>query len=164
MVYSYSYKIGLVKTLLHRAFVISSNWSIFDLELGKTKELLENNLYLGNSINQQTKNTCMCNLVMKKINNLIILHLFHFTNSLMLEICRQKLNKKLSNTVNIIVKILMLYLCFRRLKLNIYLVSKNQYLRSFIISRFSCPGCSARYIGEITCYLTTRTKLVLSWN
>ena len=28
-----SYKIGLVKTLLHRAFVISSNWSIFHLEL-----------------------------------------------------------------------------------------------------------------------------------
>ena len=32
----FSYKIGLVKTLLHRAFVISSNWSIFHLELSKT--------------------------------------------------------------------------------------------------------------------------------
>ena len=27
----FSYKVGLVKTLLHRAFVISSNWSIFHL-------------------------------------------------------------------------------------------------------------------------------------
>ena len=37
----FSYKMGLVKTLLHRAFVISSNWSIFHVELSKTKELLE---------------------------------------------------------------------------------------------------------------------------
>ena len=46
----FSYKIGLVKTLLHRAFVISSNWSIFHLELRKTKETLEKNLYPSNFI------------------------------------------------------------------------------------------------------------------
>ena len=46
---------GLVKTLLHRTFVISSNWSIFHLELSKTKELLERNLYLSNFIDQQIK-------------------------------------------------------------------------------------------------------------
>ena len=51
----FSYKIGLVKTLLHRAFVISSNWSIFHLELSKTKELLEKNLYPSNFIDQQRK-------------------------------------------------------------------------------------------------------------
>ena len=28
----FSYKMGLVKTLLHRAFVISSKWSIFHLD------------------------------------------------------------------------------------------------------------------------------------
>ena len=108
MVYSYSYKIGFVKTLLHRAFVISSNWSIFDLEVGKTKELLENNLYPGNSINQQTKNTCMCNLVVKKINNLVILHLFHFTNSLSTEI-KQKIIKHCKHyckNTNVIIVIL----------------------------------------------------------
>ena len=46
---------GLVKTLLHRAFVISSNWSIFHLELSKTKELLKKNLYPSNFIDQQIK-------------------------------------------------------------------------------------------------------------
>ena len=51
----FSYKIGLVKTLLHRAFVISSNWSIFHLELNKTKEMLEKNLYPSNLIDQQIK-------------------------------------------------------------------------------------------------------------
>ena len=51
----FSYKMGLVKTLLHRAFVISSNWSIFHLELSKTKELLEKNLSPSNFIDQQIK-------------------------------------------------------------------------------------------------------------
>ena len=51
----FSYKVGLVKILLHRAFVISSNWSIFHLELSKTRELLEKNLYPSNFIDQQIK-------------------------------------------------------------------------------------------------------------
>ena len=51
----FSYKIGLVKTILHRAFVVSSNWSIFHLELSKTKELLEKNLYPSNFIDLQVK-------------------------------------------------------------------------------------------------------------
>ena len=51
----FSYKIGLVKTLLHRSFVISSNWSIVHLGLSKTKKLLEKNLYPTNFIDQQIK-------------------------------------------------------------------------------------------------------------
>ena len=47
---SFSYIIGLVETLLHRAFVISSNWLIFHLELRKTKKMLEKNLYPSNFI------------------------------------------------------------------------------------------------------------------
>ena len=35
---------------------------------------------------------------------LVILHVFHIANSLILEICQLKFNKKVSNIVNIIVK------------------------------------------------------------
>ena len=49
---SFSYKIGLVKTLLYRAFVTSSDWSIFHLKLGQTKVLLEMNLYPNNFIQE----------------------------------------------------------------------------------------------------------------
>ena len=47
---SFSYKIGLLKALLRRAFVNSRNWSIFHLD-----ELIEKNLYPGNFIDQQIK-------------------------------------------------------------------------------------------------------------
>ena len=73
-------------------------------------------------------NTCMYNVVIKNTKNLVILHMFHITNCLILEVCRQKLNKKLSNIVSITVKVLISKLSFHRLKLEIYLVLKNQRL------------------------------------
>ena len=51
----FSYKTDLLKTLLYRGFVISSNSLTFHLELGKTKKLLEKNLYASNFIYQQIK-------------------------------------------------------------------------------------------------------------
>ena len=33
-----------------------------------------------------------------------------------------------------------------------------KYLRSFVVNRFTCPGCNASYIGETTRHLTTRIK------
>ena len=83
---SLSYKIDLVKTL-HGAFVISSNWSIFHLELGKTKELLEKNLYPSNFIDQKIKQYLHAQLRDKNTKNLVILHLFHIANYLVLKIC-----------------------------------------------------------------------------
>ena len=62
----FSYKIGLVKTLLHRAFAISSNWSIFHLELSQTKELLEKNLCPSDFTDQQIKQYLHAQLVIKK--------------------------------------------------------------------------------------------------
>ena len=54
--------------------------------------------------------------------------MFHVTNCLNLEICRQKSNKKPPKIVNIIVEVLILVLSFHRLKLEIYLVWKNKCL------------------------------------
>ena len=68
------------------------------------------------------------------------------------------MKQKLSNIVSIIVKVLISKLCFCRLKLEIYLVLNNQCLRPFVVYRFTCPGCNASYIGEITRHLTTRIK------
>ena len=70
----------------------------------------------------------MHKLMIKDTKNLVILHMLHFTNCVIFEIGRQKLNKRLSNIVNIIVKVLISKLSFRSLNLEIYLVLRNQCL------------------------------------
>ena len=41
----FSYKVGLVRTLLHRSFMISSSWFLFHEEVVKTEHCLEKNSY-----------------------------------------------------------------------------------------------------------------------
>ena len=33
-----------------------------------------------------------------------------------------------------------------------------KFLKYFFVYKFVCPGCSACYIGDTTCYLSTRIK------
>ena len=51
----FSYKIGLIKTLLHHAFEISSSWNFFDQEKQKIKNLLMKNLYPSYLIDKEIK-------------------------------------------------------------------------------------------------------------
>ena len=50
-----SYKIGLVKTLIHRAFKICSNWCLFHDEVNNIKKYLEKNSYPMNFIDREIK-------------------------------------------------------------------------------------------------------------
>ena len=50
-----SYKIGLIRCLIHRAFKISSSYMIFDIELEKIKILLQKNMYPKSVIDNQIK-------------------------------------------------------------------------------------------------------------
>ena len=82
---SFSYKIDLVKTLLHRLFVIRNKWSIFHLEIGKTKESLGKNLYPVNFIDQQIKQYFHGQLVIKNTKNLVIIHSTFYIGNLLTE-------------------------------------------------------------------------------
>ena len=42
----FSYKVGLIKTLINRAYVISSSWDLFHDEIKNTKHLLEKTCFL----------------------------------------------------------------------------------------------------------------------
>ena len=50
-----TYKIGLIRCLIHRVFKISSSYIIFHNELEKIKILLQRNMYPKNIIDNQTK-------------------------------------------------------------------------------------------------------------
>ena len=50
-----SYKIGLVKTLTHRAFKLCSNWCLFHDEVNNIKKYLEKNSCPENFIDREIK-------------------------------------------------------------------------------------------------------------
>ena len=50
-----SYKIGLVKTLIHRGFKICSDWCFFHDEVIKIKNYLEKNSYPKNFVDREIK-------------------------------------------------------------------------------------------------------------
>ena len=51
----YSYKIGLIKTLIHRTYEISSSWTSFNEEISNVKHLLMKNMYPSYLIDKQVK-------------------------------------------------------------------------------------------------------------
>ena len=50
-----SYKIGLIKTLLNRAFVICSSWKVLHKEINNIKTLLNKNLYPTTLVDKEIK-------------------------------------------------------------------------------------------------------------
>ena len=157
----FSYKMGLVKTLLHRAFVISSNWSIFYLELSKIKELLEKNIYPNNFIDQQIKQYLHEQFIDKNHKEpsnttYVSYYKLPYIGNLSTEI-KQKIIKHCRyycKSTNIKI----LFSPFKVGDLFSVKESEPKYLRSFVVYRFTCSGCNASYIGETTRHLSTRIK------
>ena len=52
---SYSYKIGLIKTLIHCTYEISSYWTSFNEKISNVKHLLMKNMYPSYLIDEQVK-------------------------------------------------------------------------------------------------------------
>ena len=67
----FSYKIGLIKTLLHRAFQISSSWNFFDKEKQTIKNLLIKNLYPSSLIDKEIKKFLENKFTAKKNTNIV---------------------------------------------------------------------------------------------
>ena len=87
--------------------------------------------------------------------------MFHIANNLILEICWQILNKKVSGIVSIIAKYANIKILFLPFKVgDLFSVKESipKCLRFFVVYRFTCPGCNTSFIGEAICYLTTSNK------
>ena len=87
--------------------------------------MLENNLYPSNFIDQKIKQYLHAQFSDKRCKEPSNSTYVWYYKPPTLKICRQKFKKKLSNIVNIIVKVLISKLSSCYLKLKIYLVLKN---------------------------------------
>ena len=155
-----SYKAGLVKTLIHRAFKICSNWCLFQDKVNNIKKDLEKNSYPKNIIDWEIKTYLdkQFNIEPPKVSNTVKFNYYklpyigHFSKT-----TKQKL-KKISDQY---CKDLSVKIVFTPFKVGDLFSVKDaipKLLKSSFVYKFVCPGCNACYIGEATRHLSTRIK------
>ena len=129
----YSYKIGLIKTLIHRTYEISSSWTSFNEEISNVKHLLMKNMYPSYLIDKQVK---------RYIGSFSI-----NTKNKIKELC-----KKFCKNSNINIP-------FYPFKTGDLFSCKDclpSALKSFVVYKSVCAGCQSCYIGETKRHLPTR--------
>ena len=155
-----SYKIGLIRCLIHRAFKISSSYIIFHNELEKIKILLQKNMYPKSVIDNQIKTfldkqfTVDSGTTSEKQKTLhyslpYIGHFSHVTKKKLRHICER------------FCKDIDIKIAFSPLKLSSFFSCKDtlpKSLQSYVVYQFTCAGCKACYVGETKRHLNTRIE------
>ena len=161
----YSYKVGLIRNLLYRAFHISSDWNIFHVEIEKIYRILLKNSYPRYLIDRVVKSF---------INKCVITNKDVTTNDgnkeseIKVRYYKLPYRGKFSEEAQIkldtissrFCKSIKVKLVFTAFKISQYLSPKDRLpdkYRSWVVYKFICPGCNTRYIGETTLHFLTRS-------
>ena len=155
-----SYKIGLVRCLIHRPFKISSSYITFHSELEKIKILLQKNIYPKSVIDNQIKIFLDKKFTVgrgttfekQKTIHFSLPYIGHFSHVT---------NKKLRHICERFCKNIDINIAFSPLKLSSFFGCKDtlrQSLQSYVVYQFTCAGCKACYNGETKRHLNTRIE------
>ena len=145
-----SYKIDLVRCLIHRAFKSSSSYIIFHNELEKVKILLQKNMYPKSVIDNHIKTFLDEQFTVDSGYSLpYIGHFSHLTK------------KKLKHICEYFCKDIDINVAFLPLKFSSFFNCNDtlpKSLQSYAVYQFTCAGCKACYIGETKRHLNTKIE------
>ena len=154
-----SYKLALVKTLVHRIFCICNTWETFNNNILKLKGILKRNAFPPAIINREIK---------QYLDNKFTVPIVHESKN------KQPCNyyrlayigkfskfaqRKIKKLCEIYCKETNIKVSLSPLKIGSFFSAKDRLKceqKSFVVYEFSCAGCKASYIGETTRHLTTR--------
>ena len=154
----YSYKIGLIKTLIYGTYEIGSSLTSFNEEISNVKNLLMENMDPSYLIDKQVKrfshkkfSTNNCNAVKESKTSLYykLPYIASFSNNTKKKI--KELYKKFCKNSNI-------NIVFSSFKTGDLFSSKDclpSDLKSFVLHKFVCAGCQSCYIGGNKRHLPT---------
>ena len=154
-----SYKLSLVKTLIHRIYCICNTWELISTHLQELKEILGRNLYPQNVIDKEIRKYINRKYENKgeepktKPNNFYKLPYYGLTSKTTGEKIKKLCIDFCKNTS--------ITLSFSVTKIGSYFSTKSKVpsaVRSFVVYEFTCFGCGAKYIGETTRHLAVRIK------
>ncbi|CAH3190323.1 unnamed protein product [Porites lobata] len=147
----FTYKLGLIKTLIHRTFKINNTWMGFHTDLQKLSVILWRNLFLENLINKYISKYIRTAVKGGKTQSysgvepkeppkffLKIPYVGHFS------VTAQRSIRKLAN----------------RLFRNLFNVKDAvpEGLRTRVVYKFSCASCNAGYVGETSRHFSTLVR------
>ena len=165
------YKLGVIKTFIHRAYKICCSWQSFHSELERIKQLLSNNNFPMIIIEREIKNfldTKYKTHIEHNPNNNIILYYKNQMTSLYKQ--EEKRLKLIINTYTEPIdknKEIKLIIYYKTRTIKNMFIKNNNYKpddskRSHVIYQYTCPekGCepSINYIGYSQCTLTDRCR------
>ena len=158
----FTYKKGLIKTLIDRTFHLNNTWVGFHLDLKKLKVILQKNEYPLKLIDKSVYRYLSKKIINKpsetdpvKTNDNIRYFKLPFIGnfSKFTENKLQKLTKqfcKEGSNIKIV---------FSTFKLASLFSTKDKVpygLKSYIVYKFLCAGCNASYVGETYRHISTR--------
>ena len=158
---SFSYKISLIKCLIHRSFKICNNWNSFHNDIENIKSNLIKKAYplflidkvikkyLGykcSSNQNQLKDKSDVNFFKLSYIGNLSNHIKNKLSKLCNEFCKENVNIKL---------------VFNSFKIKNYVVYKDKIpndLKSFLVYNFTCASCSSNCIGKTYRHFKTRIE------
>ena len=158
---SYSYKVGLIRTLVDRAYKINNTWLGLHEDLTKLMDILKKNLFPAHLIERVVNryvtgtlsNHCPPGpLPTSPIFYFKLPYIGHF--SVVTQKKVRHLIKRYCNDLDI-------KLVFSSFKIGKLFSVKDPIpggLRSRVVYKFACAGCNACYVGETTRHFSTRVR------
>ena len=156
---SYSYKIGLIRTLVDRAYKINNTLAKFNDDVKNLFDIFKKNQYPESLISRVVHSyldSVQSSNDSKSATDISILY-FKLPFLKLSKFTQRKISmlaKKYCKNLNI-------RLAFSSFKIKNLLTVKDRVhrsLRSCVVYKFSCAGCNSVYIGETTRHLSTRVR------
>ena len=158
---SYSYKVGLIRTLVDRAYKINNTWPGLHEDITKLMDILKKNLFpahlIERVVNRYVTGTLSnhsprVSLPSSPTFYFKLPYIGHF--SVVTQKRVRHLIKRYCNDLDI-------KLVFSSFKIGNLFGVKDPIpggLRSRVVYKFACAGCNACYVGETTRHFSTRVR------
>ena len=140
--------------------MICSTWQIFHVDLSALKHILERNMFPPKVIESEIRSYLekklgtenQCNQNKNEVRFFKLPYLKDISESA---------RKNINSIQKTLCKSDVIRLSFSTFKIGSVFSAKDKLewdSKSFVVYRFICPGCNARYIGETTRHITTRIE------